>query len=227
MVTDRDINHIEFLRIRRTSPVTAPGLVSAAALKVPARAQAEFDKGVKALKKGSLEEAEKRFVRSTEYYPEFASAWNNLGVIAKERGQLPEARSFFARAVQADAQYAPSHLNLAKSFIAERDYRAALPLLARADAIEPNNAETLALLTMLEYDSDRSTAAIAHARKVHALPDHERFAFVHYIAGSALEAQGSVPEALAEYRAFLKESPASSSAPKVRAAIAALEKKTR
>lgn len=227
VINPRELTHIEFFQVRRknTAPETSTqGSVSAAALNIPAKAESEFDKGVAALKKQDLEEAEKRFSRAAEYYPRYAAAFNNLGVIAMQRGNPAEGKTYFSQAVQADDQYAPSYLNLAKSYIGAKEYPQALQLLTKASSLEPGNLEVLALMTMLEYDSNQLVIALGHARQVHAISGHEKYAFAHFVAGRALEAQNLPQDALVEYRMFLKEAPQSATTAKAQAAIDAIEK---
>ncbi|HUS18497.1 MAG TPA: tetratricopeptide repeat protein [Terriglobales bacterium] len=224
-ISPREITHLEFIRVKRKvdpNQTSTQGTISAAALNVPNKAESEFDKGVGALRKKDLAEAQKRFTRALEIYPRYAAAYNNLGVIAMQQGRLDEGKGFFEQAVKVDDQYAPPYLNLAKA-VAATSYPEAERLLLKAASIDPTNVETIALLSMIEYETNQLPLALSNARKVHTMPDHERFAFAHYVAGRTLETQNLRQEAVAEYQLFLKEAPESPTAPKVRAFIAALQ----
>lgn len=227
VIYPRQITHLEYMRVRRKpsreQATSTQGHISATALNVPAKAESEFDKGVSALVKQNLPEAQKRFARAIELYPRYAAAYNNLGVIAMQQGRRSEGTEFFRRAVQADEEYAPPYLNLAKSVVADRGYAEAQQLLHKAASLEPTNAEVLAILSMVDHDLNDYAQALANARKVHAIAGHEKFAFAHFVAGRSLEAQNRRAEAVAEYKLFLQEAPQSPSAERVRAAIAAIE----
>lgn len=227
VIHPRQLTHFEYFSVRRRQsaqqPVSTQGTISAAALNIPPKAEAEFDKGVVALKKNDLVEAKKRFQKAVDQYPRYAAAFNNLGVIAMQEGNPQGGESFFRQASEVDTEYAPPLLNLAKLTMGARSYPQALELLNKATSIDPTNPEILALLTVVEYESNRMELAVANARKVHALPDHNRFAFAHMIAGRCLEAQNRRAEAVAEYKFFLQEAPQSPSAAQVRSAIAAME----
>jgi len=230
VINPRELTHMEFFQVRLKEDrqqTSTQGSISAAMLNIPGKAESEFEKGVGALKKQEFDEAEKRFKRAIELYPRYAQAYINLGFIAMQHGQPDSAQSFFTQAVKADEQYAPSYVNLAKSFIGRKEYPPALELLTKASSLAPNNVEVLALLTMLEYESSQMVAAVDHARKVHALPSHEKFAFAHFIAGKALESQNLAPDAVAEYKLFLKEGAQGPTADKAKASIDALEKQKR
>lgn len=227
VINPRQLSHYEYFSVRRRASAQAQtstqGTISAAALNIPSRAEAEFDRGVSALKKNDLGEAKKRFLKAADQYPRYAAALNNLGVIAMQEGDFQGGETFFRQAVKVDTEYAPPYLNLAKLSMSAKSYPQALELLNKATAIDPTNAEILALLSMLEYEANHFDRAVAHARKVHGLPDHGRFAFAHMIAGRSLEAQNRRQEALTEYRLFLQEAPQSPSAAQVRSALAAME----
>ncbi|MEO6120460.1 MAG: tetratricopeptide repeat protein [Terriglobales bacterium] len=228
-IDPRDNTHMEFVTVTRKpgAETSAQGSISASQLNIPDRAASEFEKGMKALKKREMDEAEKRFSKATELYPQYAAAISHLGVIAMQRGKLQEGQEFFVKALTVDPQYPPAYLNLAKIRIAEKKYDEAVRLLTKATALEPAGGETLALLTMVEYESNRLPDAVAHARQVHSLPDHGKYAFTHYIAGKALEAQQRPTDAMVEYRLFLKEAPESATTAKAKAALAALETASR
>lgn len=228
-IQPREVTHMEFIRVRRKpekdAQTSTQSSVSAAALNVPAKAGSEFDKGVKALNKKDPEEARRRFARAVELYPRYAAAFNNLGVISMQQGNTDEGLGFFRQAVLADEQYAPPYLNLAKAVFRKKDYVEAEQLLLKATSIDPTNVEMLAILAMIEFDSNKMPLALINARKAIGQPNHERFAYAHYIVGRVLESQHQTAEALAEYRLFLKEAPNDSSALDVRGFIAALEQK--
>ncbi len=231
VINPRELTHVEYIRVRRKpdkdGPTSTQGSISAAALSIPSKAESEFDKGVKALRKQDHEEAQRRFTRAVELYPRYAAAFNNMGVIAMQQGKMDEGLEFFRQAVKADEQYAPPYLNLAKAVVAKKDYMEAEQLLLKATSLDPTNVEILAILAMIEFESNHMPRALANARKVHGMPNHEKFAFAHYIGGRVLESQNQGAEAIAEYRLFLKEAPNSTSAANVRGFIAALEQQKR
>ena len=229
VINPRELMHTEFFQVKKkpTPGTSTQGSISAAVLNIPSKAESEFDKGVSALKKQNLAEAQVRFNRAVEFYPRYAAAINNLGVIAMQQGKLDDGQSFFEQALKADDQYAPPYVNLAKSRMGHQMYPEAQKLLTKASSLDPSNVEALALLTVLEFESKEMPAALANARKVHNLPAHERFAFAHFVAGRILETQNLPNEALVEYRLFLKEAPESPTSTKARAAIDTIQKQKR
>jgi len=49
--------------------------------------------------------------------------------------------------------------------------------------------------------------AVLTARHVHSFRDHAGYAYVHMIAGTALQSMGKHDEAIKEYKQFLTEDP--------------------
>lgn len=218
--------HLETMSVRVKAPVentSTQGSISAASLNIPSKAAQEFDKGLEAFNKKETDKAKIRFSKAVELYPRYAAAYNNLGVISMQAGNLLEGEDFFRKAVHADEHYAPPYLNLAKAIMPQNKNQEAIELLVKASSLDPLNAEILSILAMLELQTGSHSKAAANARKAHNVA-HERFAVCHFIAGRALEAQNLPLQALEEYKMFLKEAPDSPSAPKVRSAMAALEK---
>lgn len=227
-IDPRDNTHMEFVSVTKRAgapPTSTQGAVASWQLNIPAKAESEFEKGVKALNGRDAKEAQKRLERATELYPQYVSALHLLGVIAMQGGDTQQGQQFFQQALKVDERYAPAYVNLAKIRIGEKKRDEAVELLTKAAAIEqPPSGETLALLSMVEFESNRLQPAIEHARMVHALKDHQKYAFVHFIAGKALEAQNLRDAAAAEYHLLLSEAPSSSMAARAKAALAVLQK---
>jgi tetratricopeptide (TPR) repeat protein len=78
---------------------------SATSLLAPKDAHKAFEKGLEAMRKSKLDEAESDFLKATEIYPRYASAWMDLGSIYEQRKKLPEARDAYAKAVAADSKF--------------------------------------------------------------------------------------------------------------------------
>ena len=195
-----------------------PGTVSADELKVPSKARKEFEAGAKALDKNELPEAQVRFQKAIEIYPQYARAYNHLGVAFMRNGQPDRGRESFEKAVAINGSYAEALLNLAKVRLGEKQNAEAEALLEKAVAGDPANAEALTILANVQLMEHKYDLAAANAAKVHAL-DHTKFAMAHWIAARAYEIQHKDAEAITEYTIFLKESPSGALADKARASL--------
>jgi len=78
---------------------------SATSALAPKDAHKAFDKGLEAMKKSKIDEAQDDFLKATELYPRYASAWYELGVVYEKRQQIPEARNAYTKSMAADSKY--------------------------------------------------------------------------------------------------------------------------
>ena len=209
----------------RSSPQASGHTVDVADLNVPPKAREEFDKGTEALNRNELQKARDHFDRAINAYPGYAAAYNNLGIAWLKEGRTEEGSAALRKAISLNPHLTSSYRNLAGVTFRDGKLPETEDLLKQSLNDNPNDAEGLALLAKVQLARGEMDDAIANAKKVHAQP-HERYAFVHFIAGSALKAKGQDQEAIGEYNIFLKEAPNHSSAPEARAEIETLQART-
>jgi tetratricopeptide (TPR) repeat protein len=208
-----EVRHIENVVVRSkpgasitTSTGSNSGMVSAARLKVPDKAQDEFKKGSKALEQKDWAGAKKYFDSAIAMYADYDVAYNGLGSALAGSGNMADARPAFEKAISLNPNFAEAERNLARIAFAEKKYDEALTLLDKSLSTDPLNpwaltsAANAALLTH-HYDQ-----AIAYARKAHSIP-HPGSAGVHIVAALALEATQQPSEAVREYQLYLDEDP--------------------
>lgn len=200
-------------------------MVAAAELNVPDKARKEYLKGAQAFEKRDWEEARARFKKATELYAKYATAYNDLGVVYMNTGQAQKAQESFGKAIEADDHYARAYVNLAMALYTDRKPAEAEPLLQKALAFNPLDAQALTLLAQIQLQGGRAEEALATARRVHGVP-HDQHTVAHLIAARACQSLHKETDAMAEYAIFLKESPQSPSAPRVRAVLDALKART-
>jgi tetratricopeptide (TPR) repeat protein len=78
---------------------------SATSALAPKDAHKAFDKGLEAVKKSKLDEAQSDFLKATDIYPRYAAAWLELGRIYEQHGQNIEAREAYTRSIAADSKF--------------------------------------------------------------------------------------------------------------------------
>jgi tetratricopeptide (TPR) repeat protein len=78
---------------------------SATSALAPKDARKAFEKGLDAVKKSKVDEAQADFQKATELYPRYASAWFELGRAYEYRERIQEARDAFSKAIAADSKY--------------------------------------------------------------------------------------------------------------------------
>lgn len=198
-------------------------VVTAADLNIPKDAQKQFDKAGEAMARQDWRKALSQLNVAISIYPRYASAYNNLGVVYTRMHDISHAHEALNKAISLNDHFASALQNLARLYLQEQKPMEAETLLERAVAAEPN-AQTLLLLSQAQLLDRNYDAAIANARKVHALP-HDGMALTHYIAARALESENQPQEAVAELRMFLREDPQNARAAQAREEIKNIERR--
>ena len=207
-----ETSHIEYFRVRRKpgakEPVTEGNknkeMVPLIRLKIPDNARKEFEKGSKAMEEKRWPESRKHFQAAIDLYSDYDLAYNGLGVACSEMHDLPAAKLAFQKAVALDDKFAGAQRNLARIMLAEHNYQEADSLLTRSLAVESQNAWALTNAAYAELELHRFKEAAEHALRVHELP-HQGLANAHVIAAYALDALGRQPEAVLQWKLYLKE----------------------
>ncbi len=216
----------EFVRVEPLNSVKTPPstqkVLSAAELNTPAKARKEFDKGDEALAKADRDAALQHYQKAVDLYPTYAIAYNNIGAIYMESNDTDRALQAWNNALRADPNLPAANANLARIKLAQHSFCEAIPLLEKALTREPNNPDFCFLMSEAQLFSGSFDQALLYARKVKSVP-HQKFEYVHVVAGLALQAQNRLDEARSEYDTLLRESPAGPEAAEARKSIAQLD----
>ncbi len=218
--------HSELLQVRRKPEKQegTGGMVSLENLNVPEGARSEFEKGTAALGRGQGEEARAHFETAVQIYPAYAAAHNNLGVCHLRAGRTEQGRAAFEQALKLNPRFTGAYRNLAALVYSQGKFAEAEALVKKSMKSDAGDAEGLTLLAKIQLVSGNPKSAIDTARKIHAIP-HQQYALGHFIAATAFDALGQMPEATAEYEVFLQEDPNNPSAAVARDALKRLAAK--
>src|SRR5262249_55342287 len=175
--------------------------------KVPKKARSDFEKGNAALKHGDYGKAKEQYESAIAEYSEFALAHHNLAVAALNLKDIQRARDEFKAAAKNDPQMVSAYQNLGVLEIQQQAPDAALEPLQTANRLNPSDLKTLTLLAYCQALTHQLDVAVLTARKVHSFNPHVGYAYVHMIAGTALQSLGKHDEAIKEYKQFLSEDP--------------------
>jgi tetratricopeptide (TPR) repeat protein len=181
-----------------------PHSIAANRLKVPSKAEKEFQKGKEAGDRKDWPEATKRFQAAIALYPDYDLAYNGLGQALASSGDTAGARSAFEKAIQINEDFSAAYRNLARISLSEHKFDEMDNLLTRSLSADPLNAWALAYAAYAELQLHKFDDVIAHARKAHSVK-HDGLASVHIVAARALEEKQAPSEALEEYRLYLQE----------------------
>jgi tetratricopeptide (TPR) repeat protein len=196
-------------------------------LNVPDRARKEFEKGVDDVQHKNWPSARGHFEKATEIYPKYAMAYNDLALAFLNLGEAEKAVESFRTALQYDEHMQQANLYLGRLYYENKRFKDAEPYLARAAADQPRDPQILTALANTELRNGETDQALATAQKVHSLPDHQKFAVAHIIAGDILLDRNRGAAAMQEYKMFLAEDPQSPLAPRVQQELAKLQNPTK
>ena len=214
-MSDSGPNITEYVSVKKVSPdQVGIGTLSVADLSIPSDARKEFDKGTESMEKKKWTEAKDHFSRAISIYSKYSIAYSNLGMTYLKLGQGAAAVESFQNALRYDENIGQANLYLGQFYYDNKDYKQAEPCLQRA--------QIMLALANSQMQNGETDAALASARKVHSLPDHQKFAIAHLIAAEILSNRGDNQNVVEEYRQFLKEAPSSPLVPRVKDALAKL-----
>lgn len=104
------------------------------------RVQRFLMRGNEAVKRNSLEQAERFFREAIALDSCFADAWNNLGTLQFNRGSYAEAMESYSHALMCRPDFVDALLNRANVGYLVGEWSRALSDLAKAQAIKPDTA---------------------------------------------------------------------------------------
>ncbi len=190
---------------------------------VPKEARKEFEKADDKMQSQDWSSAQPHLEKAIAIYPKYAMAYNNLGIVLLHLKQGEKAIENFRKAVELDEKLPQANLYLGQFYYENKQFGDAEKYLQRASNGDPTNAQILLALANCQFRNGENDQALSTAQKVHALPDHKKYAMAHVIAAQVYADKGDKQHALSEYQLFLKEDPGSPIAGQVKEAQAKLE----
>jgi tetratricopeptide (TPR) repeat protein len=181
---------------------------SATSARAPKDARKAYEKGLNAVKKSKLEQAEQEFRKAVQLYPKYAEAWYELGKTLERKERYPEAREAYASALAADSKYVYPYQQLYQMALREQNWKDLADKtnqLLRLDPYEFPVAyyfNALAHLELKEYDAaEKSAHQAVEADRKQSNPK------THYLLGAILVQKKKWTEAAASFHAYLKAAP--------------------
>lgn len=190
---------------------------------VPNDARKEFDKANDNMNKQDWKGAQGHLEKAIAIYPKYAMAYNNLALVYGHEKQNEKVVENFRKAAELDEHLLQANMYLGQFYYDNRDYKQAEPFLEHAVSGDAKNPQLLLALANCEMRNGEADKALVNAQKVHAIPDHKKYAVAHVIAGQILTDKGDKQHAQEEFREFLQEDPGSTLAPRVKEALTQLQ----
>jgi tetratricopeptide (TPR) repeat protein len=215
------------LRMRGNAAAGTGGgsTVSIAEYEVPAKARALYEKAAEAYVRGKKDEAQKKVDAALAEYPKYARALTLRGLLRVDAGRKDEAIGDFTEAIQQDPHYLSPYLALASLYNSSGRFDDALPLLSQAERLASNVWETYFELSRANVGKSQFRAALANIDRASRLaggPEKELPEF-HLVRGYALMGLAQIPQAVAEFNAYLAKKPNGQVANRTRDLVARLQ----
>ena len=214
--------HVVLQRREKADVPAGRAIVSAASLKITEEARKSYEKGQELLHRKKPKEAVKAFQSVIRQEPEFAPGYSALGIAYIQVQDFDRADESFQKALALDEMLGEAHLGLGLVENERKAYAQAERHLVQARGILPNDWRVYYELGRSLYHQDRleeAEAALVQGRSMHS-----DYGNLRLLLANTYARQDRLSDALAEMQAFLKISPKSSLAPKVRQTVKALEK---
>jgi tetratricopeptide (TPR) repeat protein len=187
----------------------------------PKDALKEFDKGVEADAKGKRDDAIRHYEKAVALAADFYPAHNNLGSDYLGKSDFKSAQAQFEEAIRLNQSDAQAHLNLANLYLSTRQYAKALDSVEEGLKREPNSALGQFLLGSIYARMGKLQDAERALRQ--ALSLDPKMSRVHLELVNLYLSEQKNPEATAELKLFLSDSPNDPLAPKARELLSKLE----
>lgn len=203
---------------------------------VPAEAAREFQRGEAALAAGGrakLEEGVKHLERAVSLHPNFTQAHLKLGAAYMDLQDWEKAEAALRRTLAADPKAANAHFALGEMYARQKKYDEAEKVLQEGLKLEQRSWQghlTLARVywlrasAMTDEARARPPLSLAYQEANEALKLNPELAEAHLLKGNLLLRARRAPDALREFKEYLRLAPQGEHAAQTRAVVEKIEK---
>ncbi len=223
MMDNPDVGTIVLHRLGNVEGTT----ISATTLNAPKDAKKAYEKGIQAMHKKKLDEAQKQLEKAVQIYPQYAAAWHELGVVYQEKNNLAQAREAYGKALAADSKFMKPYLQLALIAARERKWEEVADTterLLRLDAFDFPQAYFFN--SVANFNLRRLDAAEKSAREGVKLDSQHRIPKMNHLLGVILYNKQDYSGAVEHLRTYLEHAPNAQDADTVRKQLQELERVT-
>ena len=135
---DRDMGSLDVGRIVVQRMAKVEGM-TISAKPVPEAARKNYFKGLEEKQKGKLGQAQEKFQKAVQAYPEYASAWLELGRVQNEQKDPTSARESFRKSIAADSTSLPPYQELAQLEAQDKQWQELADTTDQMIKIDPSN----------------------------------------------------------------------------------------
>jgi tetratricopeptide (TPR) repeat protein len=180
--------------------------VSARELKIPGKAQHEYEKGLGSLSKQDFAESLSHFTKAVQAFPDYFEAYYHMGVVETRRGRLEEAMQAFQKSVDlSGGRYAWAEFGIGYILHLEGKAEEAITTVRRGLELDGNSADGYVILGMAQLRLHRPDEAEQSARE--ALLRNPKFAQAYLVLADACAYRHEFSSQLQSLEDYLKLQP--------------------
>jgi tetratricopeptide (TPR) repeat protein len=213
--------------LHRVGPAEEGRTISAVSLAAPKDARRAYDKGLDAIKKSKLDDAQGNFEKAVEAYPNYAAAWYELGMLQGGQGKMDLARKYFDKASECDPKFIQPYLQISILELQASRWQGLADVTDKVVKLDPFDFpqafyfNSVANYNLHNMDAAEKSALIAERLDTrHAIPK------VSHLLGLILAYKKDYAGAAERFKAYLQYAPEATDAAKVRSQLADVEKIT-
>jgi tetratricopeptide (TPR) repeat protein len=189
--------------------------VSARELKIPGKAQHEFERGMGSLAKKDLAGGVSHFAKAAEAFPDYYEAYYHMGVADVGLKRLDEARQAFQKAIDlSGGKYAWAEFGIGYLFYLEGKPEEAVAIVRRGLEMEENSTDGYLILGMALLRLDRPDEAERSARE--ALLRNPNFARAYLVLADVCARRHEYQTQLENLETYLRLEPNGAEGARVR-----------
>jgi tetratricopeptide (TPR) repeat protein len=189
--------------------------ISARELKIPWKAQHEFEKGAASLAKRDVAESVSHFAKAAEAFPEYYEAYYHLGVAETALGRRDEARQAFQKAIDlSGGRYAWAEFGIGYLLYLEGKPQEAVSVIRKGLEVDGNSTDGYLILGMAQLRLDRADEAEQSARE--ALLRNPNFARAYLVLADVYARRHQYQTQLQDLETYLRLEPNGAEGERVR-----------
>jgi Tfp pilus assembly protein PilF len=231
-----DVGAILIERVKKVEGAT----LSATPYKASDKARKAYEKGLDALQKNKLPDAQRYFEQAVAIYPRYVSGWYQLGAVLQKQDQNDPARSAYLRATTLDPKYPPPFVALAAMAFQERNWDEVIRYTNHVIELDPWNrtnltgyvvdfdplksAEAYYLNAVANYMLDKADEAEKSVNKALHLDLLTNYPQAHLLMAQIYSDKKNYPGAISELQTYLQLVPSSPPGDTVHQQLAELQK---
>jgi tetratricopeptide (TPR) repeat protein len=182
--------------------------ISVNSAQAPKDARKAYDKGMEAINKKNLDEAQKNFEKAVEIYPKYSAVWVLLGRIHEQRERSEEAGKAYRQAIAAEPKLIPPYERLSWLALNAGKWQELADWTDQLLRLNPAaSAETFYFSSVAQFQLEHYDIAEKNAREAIRLDTANKISRTHYVLGLALAQKQNFTASAESLRHYLEASP--------------------